>query len=130
MLRKLGALVIVVGLCLPHGPDMRPVAVLWASWADLATRVFVGVPVLAALAYALHAFVPPLARLHEQHGPALHSVFRAVFFTLAGGYLHQGLTGERDAWPFWLAALLLPARCSIGSNSAGRRPRGCPCCCS
>lgn len=106
MLRKVGAILLVVGLCLPYGCDTTPVTILWTSWSEPAQLVFLGVPILLAIAYVLHVFVPPLARFHERNGPALHGVFRAVFFGLAGGYLASALNGEADARWFWGAALL------------------------
>ncbi|MGH7700355.1 MAG: hypothetical protein ACREMJ_07550 [Gemmatimonadales bacterium] len=106
MLRKLAAAVLVVGLALPYGCDVRPVAVLWGGGDGPATSLFVAVPVLLVLAYALHAFVPVIARFHERNGPALHGLFRAVYFMLAGGLLFMSLSDEPDAWPVWGAALV------------------------
>ena len=80
LLKKLAAALLLVGLVLPYGCDARPIAVLWSSGDDLALLFTVGVPVLAAIAYGLHALLPALARFHERHGAGLHGIFRAVFF--------------------------------------------------
>src|SRR2546427_13234437 len=96
LLKKLAAVLLLVGLALPYGCDARPITVLWSSWDDLALLFTVGVPVLAAIAYGLHALLPALARFHERHGAGLHGIFRAVFFLLAGAYLMRGLQGKDD----------------------------------
>ena len=106
LLKKLAAVLLLVGLALPYGCDARPVTVLWYSWDDLATLFTIGVPVLAALAYGLHNLIPALARFHERNGAGLHGIFRAVFFLLAGAYLMRGLEGKADDFPFWLVTLL------------------------
>lgn len=101
MLAKFAALVMVAGLLLPF---LAP-ALITGVWGDAATAVFSGIPVIAAVVYALHTFVPPLARFHERNGPRLHGILRATYLMLAGGYLQAGLTGEPEAWPSWVAAL-------------------------
>jgi len=106
LLKKLAAALLLVGLVLPYGCDARPIAVLWSSGDDLALLFTVGVPVLAAIAYGLHALLPALARFHERHGAGVHGIFRAVFFLLAGAYLMRGVQGKEDDFPFWLIALL------------------------
>ena len=99
MLRKLGAVLLVVGLCLPYGCDVRPIT---GVWDELGGAMFIGIPVLLLVAYALHAFLPPIARFHERHGPALHGVFRAAYFMIVGGYVWAA--AENDEWGPVLAA--------------------------
>lgn len=95
MLKKLAALTLLVGLCLPYGCDVRPIT---GVWHDLPSILFLGIPVLATVIYALHSLVPPLAAFHERHGRALHGIFRVVYFALVGGYLAFAVT-ERQGWP-------------------------------
>jgi hypothetical protein len=103
LLAKLAALVIVGGLLLPF---LAPALIL-SVWSNAATAVFSGIPVIAAVAYALHTFIPPLARFHERNGPLLHGILRATYLILAGGYLQAGLTNELEAWPTWVSALVV-----------------------
>lgn len=84
MLRKLAAALVLVGLCLPYGSDVRPLTGVWDSAAHAG---MLGIPVLAALLYVLSELLPPFAGALERHGPAVHGVLRAVFLLLAGAYL-------------------------------------------
>jgi hypothetical protein len=95
VLKRLAALVLLVGLCLPYGCDVRPIT---GVWGQVSTILFLGVPVLVALIYSLHTLVRPLAAFHEKHGALLHGIFRVVYFGLAGGYLAFAVT-KRDGWP-------------------------------
>lgn len=95
MLKRLGALVLTVGLCLPYGCNVRPVT---GVWHDVPTVVLLGVPVLTALIYVLHTLVPTLAAFHERHSRTLHGVFRVVYYALLGGYLAFAVT-RREGWP-------------------------------
>jgi hypothetical protein len=63
--------------------------------------------VLAALAYALHVLLPPLARFHERYGAALHGALRALYFILVGGYLVGAVKGGIDDRLFPLLAVAL-----------------------
>ncbi|MGH7538856.1 MAG: hypothetical protein ACREMF_09490 [Gemmatimonadales bacterium] len=100
MLRKLAAVILAVGLCLPYGCDVRPIS---GVWHDVPTLLFLGIPVLATVAYVLHTLVPPLAAFHERHGQRLHGILRMVYFVLAGGYLAAAVT-KREGWPGLIAA--------------------------
>jgi hypothetical protein len=95
MLKKLGALALLAGLCLPYGCDVRPIT---GVWQDVTMVLLLGVPVLATVVYALHALVPAVAAFHERLGRPLHSAFRIVYFALIGGYLAFAVT-RRDGWP-------------------------------
>lgn len=96
MLTKIGAALLAVGLLLPYASELR---LITAVWQDARAVLFQGVPVLIALAYVLHSFLPPLARFHERHGQALHGVFRVVYFALVGAYLATALSQDRFGWP-------------------------------
>lgn len=100
MLKKLAAVILAVGLCLPYGCDVRPIA---GVWHNVATILFLGLPVLAAVVYVLHTLVPALAAFHERHGLLLHAVLRVLYFLLAGGYLAFAVT-KRESWPGLIAA--------------------------
>jgi hypothetical protein len=95
MLKKFAALILLVGLCLPYGCNIRPIA---GAWHDLPTILLLGVPVVATLIYGLHTLLPPLAAFHERHGPALYGIVRVVYFGLVGGYLAFAVT-MREGWP-------------------------------
>lgn len=90
MLKKLAAVALLVGLCLPYTCDIRPIT---GAWDDLAGAIGIGIPVLIGVAYSLHVLLPPLARFHERHGAMLHGLFRMVYFVLAGYYLADA-TGD------------------------------------
>ncbi len=95
MLKKLAALLLGVGLCLPYSCDVRPISGVWGTLPGI---LFLGLPVAAAVAYVLHTLIPPLAAFHERNGRALHAILRVVYFGLAGGYLAYALTKNSD-WP-------------------------------
>jgi len=88
MLKKAVAAVLLLGLCLPYACDITPIT---GAWDDLATAISLGIPIIVAVAYAAHTFLPPLARFHERHGAMLHGLFRMVYFMLAGWYLADAL---------------------------------------
>jgi hypothetical protein len=94
MLKRLAALLLLVGLCLPYGSDVRPIT---GVWHDLPSILFLGIPVIATLIYVLHTLVPPLAAFHDRNAAVLHAILRVVYFGLVGGYLafavkHRGDT--------------------------------------
>ena len=95
MLRKLAALALLVGLCLPYAHGVRPIM---AAWKGLPTILLVGFPLIAALVYGAHTLLPPFARFHERHARAIHAILRLVYFGLVGGYLALAVT-RRAGWP-------------------------------
>lgn len=88
MLKKLAAVVLLVGLVLPHSCGVRPVV---GAWDGVGNAIMLGIPVLVTIAYALHQLVLALARFHARHGAALHGFFRAVCLVLLGMYLSAAL---------------------------------------
>src|SRR2546428_9545814 len=96
MLKKIGAVLLAVGLLLPYTPGNRIVTGLFQ---DIPTILFQGVPVLITIAYVLHNFVPPLAQFHQRQGQWLPGLFRGVLFVLAGAYLAMSLAKEHAGWP-------------------------------
>src|SRR6266581_2346520 len=102
MLKKIGAVLLAVGLFLPYGPA-RIIAIVWQG---VPTILFSGVPVLITIAYVLHSFVPPLAQFHQRYGQGLHGLFRVVFFVLAGAYLAMSLAKEHAGWPAHLHVIV------------------------
>lgn len=95
MLKKLAALLLLVGLCLPYACDVRPIT---GVWHELPAILFLGIPVLATVIYVLHTLVPPLHAFHERNAAVLHGIFRVVYFGLVGGYLAFAVT-KRDSSP-------------------------------
>ena len=93
MLKKLAAVVLVVGLCLPYSCNYRPIV---DSWDDAATILGIGIPVLIAIVYALQQLVPGASRYFAAQGQELHGVLRMVYFVLAGFYLGDAV---RDTTP-------------------------------
>ena len=104
MLKKIAAGLLLVGLALPYSCGARPVAV---AWDDLPTVMLIGIPVIAAVAYAAVALVPALARFQERHGRTIHAAGRALFLALWGAYLYAGLKGESDGPLQWIAPLVV-----------------------
>src|SRR5258705_9694655 len=94
MLKKLAAVLLLVGLVLPHSCGVSPLS---GAWNGASAVIMFGIPVLVTIAYALHQLVPALARFHERNGAALHGFFRAVCLVLLGVYLGAAL-GD-DAQP-------------------------------
>jgi hypothetical protein len=95
MLKKLAALTLLVGLCLPYGCNIRPIT---GVWHDVPTVLLLGLPVLATVIYVLHTLVPVLAAFHERHARTLYGSFRLIYFALVGGYLAFAVT-KREGWP-------------------------------
>src|SRR5438445_10549762 len=96
MLKKIGAVLLAVGLFLPYTPGNR---IVTGVSQDIPTILFQGVPVLIMIAYVLHNFVRPLAQFHQRQGQGLHGLFRVVFFVLAGAYLTLSLAPDPAGWP-------------------------------
>jgi len=123
MLKRLAAALLLVGLALPYAVGARP---LTGAWDGLESSLMIGIPVLITIAYALHTFLPPLARFHERNGPALHGLFRVVYFVLAGMYVHDGIDGESDGWVFWVAALVVTGGLLYWSQGRGTKAQRLP----
>ena len=104
MLKKLAAGLMLVGLALPYSCGTRPIV---SAWDDLPTVMLLGIPVIAAVAYALVALLPTVARLQERHGRTMHAAGRAVFLALWGAYLYAGLKGESESPLVWLTPLVV-----------------------
>ena|SRR5437660_9509945 len=102
MLKKLAAALLLVGLALPYSCGTRPIA---GVWDDLPTVMLLGIPVIAAVAYALVALLPTLTRFQERHGRTIHAAGRALFLVLWGAYLYAGLKGDAEGPPVWIASL-------------------------
>jgi hypothetical protein len=125
MLKKLAAVLLGVGLCLPYSCDVRPIS---GVWGNLPGILFLGLPVLAAVAYVLHTLIPSLAAFHERNGRALHGILRVLYFGLAGAYLAKALTKNAD-WPGLLsvaAALVVTGMLLIWQQGRGTKATRVP----
>jgi hypothetical protein len=118
MLKKFAALMLAAGLCLPYGCDVRPIT---GVWHDVSTILFLGLPVVASVAYVIHTLVPAVAGFHERHGRVLHAILRILFFGLAGGYLAFAVT-KREGWPGLIATAA--ALVITGGSFTWQRGRG------
>lgn len=123
MLKKLAAALLLVGLVLPYGFGVRP---LTGAWDGLEPSLMIGIPLLITIAYVLHTFLPPLARFHERNGPALHGLFRVVYFVLAGMYVHDGIARGSDGWVSWVAALVVTGGLLYWSQGRGTKAQRLP----
>lgn len=123
MLKKLAAALLAVGLVLPYGCDVRP---LTGAWDGLEPSLLVGIPVLVAVAYVLHTFVPALARFHERNGQVLHGLFRVVYFVLAGMYVQVTIKGEDAPWFVGVAALVTTGAILYWSQRRGTKAQRLP----
>lgn len=123
MLKRLAAALLLVGLVLPYGSGVRP---LTGAWDGLEPSLMIGIPLLITIAYVLHTFLPPLARFHERNGPALHGLFRVVYFVLAGMYVHDGIDGGSDGWVFWVAALVVTGGLLYWAQGRGTKAQRLP----
>jgi hypothetical protein len=125
MLKKLAAVILLVGLCLPYSCDVRPITGVWGSLQGI---LFIGIPVLGVVAYVLHNFVPPLAAFHERHGRRLHAMLRVLYFALTGAYLAYAVTKNTD-WPAMLpvaAALVVTGVILIWQQGRGTKATRVP----
>jgi hypothetical protein len=95
MLRKFGAILLAVGLCLPYGCDVRPTT---GVWSGLPSIVFLGIPVLLGVLYVLQALIPTVGEALDRHGQEVHGALRLGYFVLAAGYLALAIT-KSDGWP-------------------------------
>jgi hypothetical protein len=93
MLRKIVALILLVGLALPHSCGVRPVL---GAWDGIATAIMFGIPVVVTIGYALHQLSPGIAQFHELHGGALHGFFRAICLVLLGVYVGAALGDDAE----------------------------------
>src|SRR5258708_37071197 len=107
MLKKLAAGLMLVGLALPYSCGARPVVV---AWDDLPSGMLLGIPVIAAVAYALVALLRTVARFQGRHARTLHAAGRALLLVLWVAYLNAGLKGDSERPP-WLA-------CRVGTGSS------------
>jgi undecaprenyl pyrophosphate phosphatase UppP len=125
MLKKLAALILAVGLCLPYSCDVRPITGVWTTIPSI---LFVGVPVLAVVAYVLHNLIPPLAAFHERHGQRLYAILRLVYLGLAIVYLAYAVTKNTD-WPGLLpvaAALVVTGVILVWQQGRGTKATRVP----
>ncbi|HEV8399978.1 MAG TPA: hypothetical protein VGQ18_09110 [Gemmatimonadales bacterium] len=93
MLKKLVALILLLGLALPHSCGVRPVL---GAWEGVGTAIMFGIPVLVTIGYALHQLSPGIAQFHESRGAALHGFFRAVCLVLLGVYVGGALSDDAE----------------------------------
>ena len=123
MLKRLAAALLLLGLSLPFAFGLRPIT---SAWDGAEPALMIGIPVLITIAYVLHTFLPPLARFHERNGPALHGLFRVVYFVLAGMYLHDGIVGGSAGWASWVAALVVTGGLLYWSQGRGTKAQRLP----
>lgn len=123
MLKKLAAALLAVGLVLPYGCGVRPIT---GAWDGIEPSILIGIPVLVTIAYVLHTFLPPLARFHERNGPALHGLFRVVYFLMAGMYLRETIEGGDDPWFLGVAALAVTGAILYWSQGRGTKAQRLP----
>jgi hypothetical protein len=89
MVKRLAAVLLAVGLCLPYTLDVRPIAFLRE---DAGAFVSVGIPILLAFGYALVTLLPAAARAVARQGRALHGLLSALFFIFVGLSLGAALS--------------------------------------
>ncbi|OGP85267.1 MAG: hypothetical protein A2Y95_11900 [Deltaproteobacteria bacterium RBG_13_65_10] len=104
MLRKLAAVVLLVGLCTPYSCDVRPISVLYPTPSPDPWGLFsLGVPVLAALWYALATLVPALARRFKRGGDTFPRALCVLATVLIGFYVVSQATDSTGRFSDWLA---------------------------
>jgi hypothetical protein len=124
MLKKLAALTLLVGLCLPYDQAR----LITGVWHDLSTIFLRGVAVVATIIYCLHTLVPALAAFHERNARTLHGIFRVAYFALVGGYLAFAVT-KRAGWPGLLetaAALVVTGALAVWQQHRGTKAARLP----
>jgi len=90
MLRKLAAVLILIGLCTPYSCDVRPVSLLIPEGGfDPWTWVFpaVTIPVLAAIAYIVLSLLPGTAAWVGRRAGTIRGLLAVLFGVMAGAWL-------------------------------------------
>lgn len=95
MLRKLAALVVLTGLCLPYACDVRPVTDVWQG--PPVDVLPLAVPLVAAVLWGLRELLPPVAAAMERGGAAWHGALRGIYLLLAGAYLVKAIGQQASA---------------------------------
>jgi hypothetical protein len=134
MLRKLAAVLLLIGLCTPHSCDVRPIEQLVPrSGADPWGLFLLGIPVLAALVYVAFALLPAAARGIRAHGAAVRGVASGLFHLLSLGYLVMQYLDSRgrakvDAagWTFLVLALVWSSGLIFWSRTRGEKADQAP----
>jgi len=93
MLKKLAAVLLLLGLALPHSCGVSPVL---GAWDGIGTTIMFGIPVIVTIGYALHQLSPGIAQFHESRGAALHGFFRAVCLVLLGVFVGAALSDDAE----------------------------------
>jgi len=88
MLRKLAAVLILIGLCTPYSCDVRPVSLLVPkSGADPWSLPATMIPVLAAVAYVALSLLPGARTWVGRRAPAIRGLLAVLFGVMAGAWL-------------------------------------------
>ena len=88
MLRRIAAVLLLVGLCLPYSCDVRPITGVWEdSWAI----VTAGIPLVALILWCLDALIGFTRRLGAASIRAARRALGIVFVAVTGALLYMVL---------------------------------------
>jgi len=88
MLRKLAAVLILIGLCTPYSCDVRPVMLLAPkAGADPWSLPASMIPVLAAIAYVALSLLPGTGAWARRRGATIRGLLAVLFGVMAGAWL-------------------------------------------
>jgi len=88
MLRKIAAVLLLIGLCTPYSCDVRPVSLLAPKaggdpWGYPATLI----PVLAAMVYVAISLLPGAGAWAGRRGATIRGLLAVLFGVMAGAWL-------------------------------------------
>jgi hypothetical protein len=88
MLKKIAAVLILIGLCTPYSCNVRPIGTLIPrSQDEIGGLFFYGIPTLAGLAYVAWVFFPGVRAWVRRREAPLRKVLLGLFLLLALGFV-------------------------------------------
>ncbi len=86
MLRRIAAVLLLVGLCLPYSCNVRPITGVWGNPGSI---VAAGIPLLALLLWCLDALIGFTRRMGAARVRAARRALGLVFIAVTGALLYM-----------------------------------------
>jgi hypothetical protein len=96
MLKKIAAVLLLIGIATPYSCDVRPVTTLWGDWSGILAA---GVPVACIILYALQALAGPLSGLLARARKVLQPLLVVILLVVIGTWITGLLSDENERWP-------------------------------
>lgn len=100
MVRKLAAILLLIGILTPYSCDVRPVSTLWS---DRIVILLVGVPVLCIVLYVLQALLGAVRAALRRAPAAVNPALLSIFLLLVIGWVANTFREETTSWQDWTA---------------------------